>query len=184
LHLTGEANDYVGKGLSGAEISIRTPEWRPNQLICGNTTLYGATSGRLFVAGAAGERFAVRNSGAEAVVEGLGAHGCEYMTGGRVVVLGAVGWNLAAGMSGGELFVWDPDASATRALNGDLAGFADLDAEPAGRLRGLVEAHHAATASPLARRLLADWPAALAQFVRITPLTEIVRTQERLKTSA
>ena len=184
LHLTGEANDYVGKGLSGAEISIRTPEWRANQLICGNTTLYGATSGRLFVAGAAGERFAVRNSGAEAVVEGLGAHGCEYMTGGRVVVLGAVGWNLAAGMSGGELFAWDPDASATRALNGDLAGFADLDAEAAGRLRGLVEAHQAATASPLARRLLADWPAALAQFVRITPLTEIVRTQERLKTSA
>jgi glutamate synthase (NADPH/NADH) large chain len=118
------------------------------------------------------------------VVEGLGAHGCEYMTGGRVVVLGSVGWNLAAGMSGGELFVWDRDGSAAKALNGDLAGFADMDDDAAERLRDLVEAHHAATASPLARRLLADWPAALAQFVRITPLTEIVSKPQRLKTSA
>jgi glutamate synthase (NADPH) large chain len=184
LHLTGEANDYVGKGLSGAEISIRTPEWREDQLICGNTTLYGATSGRLFVAGAAGERFAVRNSGAEAVVEGLGAHGCEYMTGGRVVVLGSVGWNLAAGMSGGELFVLDQPGFAQRALNGDLAGIAPLDVAAAERLRDLVEAHLAATGSPLARRLLGDWDNTLDRFVRITPLTDIVRTEERLKTSA
>jgi glutamate synthase (NADPH/NADH) large chain len=184
LHLTGEANDYVGKGLSGAEISIRTPEWREDQLICGNTTLYGATSGRLFVAGAAGERFAVRNSGAEAVVEGLGAHGCEYMTGGRVVVLGSVGWNLAAGMSGGELFVLDQPGHAERALNGDLAGVTDIDAAAAERLRELVEAHLAATASPLARRLLSDWDNTLDRFVRIVPLTDIVRAEERLKTSA
>ena len=184
LHLTGEANDYVGKGLSGAEISIRTPEWREDQLICGNTTLYGATSGRLFIAGAAGERFAVRNSGAEAVVEGLGAHGCEYMTGGRVVVLGSVGWNLAAGMSGGELFVLDKPGHAERALNGDLAGVTDIDAQAADRLKGLIEAHLAATASPLARRLLADWDNSLKRFVRIVPLTDIVARTERLKTSA
>ncbi|KQS55239.1 glutamate synthase [Brevundimonas sp. Leaf363] len=184
LHLTGEANDYVGKGLSGAEISVRTPEWRENQLICGNTTLYGATSGRLFVAGMAGERFAVRNSGAEAVVEGLGAHGCEYMTGGRVVVLGPVGWNLAAGMSGGELFVYDADGSAERALNGDLAGVADIDDEAEARLKDLIEAHLAATGSPLARRLLSDWRHTLSRFVRILPQTMIVREPQRLATPA
>ncbi|RZJ96484.1 MAG: glutamate synthase large subunit, partial [Brevundimonas sp.] len=184
LHLTGEANDYVGKGLSGAEISVRTPEWRENQLICGNTTLYGATSGRLFVAGMAGERFAVRNSGAEAVVEGLGAHGCEYMTGGRVVVLGPVGWNLAAGMSGGELFVYDADGSAERALNGDLAGVADIDDAAEARVKDLIEAHLAATGSPLARRLLSDWRHTLSRFVRILPQTMIVREPQRLATPA
>jgi glutamate synthase (NADPH) large chain len=173
LDVTGEVNDYVGKGLSGAEISVRPPQWREHQLICGNTTLYGATSGRLFVAGMAGERFAVRNSGAEAVVEGLGAHGCEYMTGGRVAVLGPVGWNLAAGMSGGELFVLDPDGSAARALNGDLAGLAVLDPEAEARLKALIEAHASATASPLAQRLLADWRAARTRFIRIAPHTVI-----------
>ena len=184
LHLTGEANDYVGKGLSGADISIRTPDWREGQLICGNTTLYGATSGRLFVAGMAGERFAVRNSGAEAVVEGLGAHGCEYMTGGRVAVLGPVGWNLAAGMSGGELFVLEADGRTRAALNGDLAGLAPMDDEAAMRLRALIEAHGAATASPLARRLLGDWANTVRRFVRILPHTAIARPAERLKTSA
>jgi len=169
LDVTGEVNDYVGKGLSGADIHVRPSEWREGQQVCGNTTLYGATSGRLFVAGAAGERFGVRNSGAEAVVEGLGAHGCEYMTGGRVVVLGPVGWNLAAGMSGGELFVLDPAGVVPRALNGDLAAMAVMDAEAAARLRALVEAHVTATRSPLARRLLADWAKALSRFVRIAP---------------
>ena len=118
------------------------------------------------------------------MVEGLGAHGCEYMTGGRVVVLGGVGWNLAAGMSGGELFVLDQPGFAERALNGDLAGVADIDEAAAERLRGLVEAHLAATGSPLARRLLGDWDNTLDRFVRILPLTDIVRTEERLKTSA
>ena len=171
LDVTGEVNDYVGKGLSGADIHVRPQEWRADQQVCGNTTLYGATSGRLFVAGAAGERFAVRNSGAEAVVEGLGAHGCEYMTGGRVVVLGSVGWNLAAGMSGGELFVLDADARAAQALNGDLAGVGRIDAEAEARLKALIEAHAAATASPLARRILSDWSAFAPRFVRIAPKT-------------
>jgi len=169
LELTGEANDYVGKGLSGAEIVVKPNEWREHQPAIGNTTLYGATSGRLFVAGSAGERFAVRNSGAEAVVEGLGAHGCEYMTGGRVVVLGPVGWNLAAGMSGGELFVMDTPARVALALNGDMASAAPIDSDAAGRLRDLIQAHAVATASPLARRLLANWSDSVTRFVRIVP---------------
>jgi len=170
LELTGEANDYVGKGLSGAEIVVKPIEWRENQPAIGNTTLYGATSGRLFVAGSAGERFAVRNSGAEAVVEGLGAHGCEYMTGGRVAVLGPVGWNLAAGMSGGELFVLDDGKRTAQALNGDLATFARIDTAAADRLQALIEAHVAATASPLGKRLLANWGESVTRFVRIVPI--------------
>ncbi len=169
LELTGEANDYVGKGLSGAEIVVKPVEWREHQPAIGNTTLYGATSGSLFVAGSAGERFAVRNSGAEAVVEGLGAHGCEYMTGGRVVVLGPVGWNLAAGMSGGELFVLGTPDQVALALNGDLASIATVTTEAANRLQALVQAHHKATGSPLARRLLADWGDSVLRFVRIVP---------------
>jgi len=169
LELTGEANDYVGKGLSGADIVVKPYEYRENQPAIGNTTLYGATSGRLFVAGSAGERFAVRNSGAHAVVEGLGAHGCEYMTGGRVVVLGPVGWNLAAGMSGGELFVMSSKAQIDLALNGDLASQAHLDEAAGERLLELVTAHAAATGSPLARRLLSNWSDSLTKFVRIIP---------------
>ncbi|MBU1345801.1 MAG: glutamate synthase large subunit [Alphaproteobacteria bacterium] len=170
LELTGEANDYVGKGLSGAEIVVKPVDWHENQPAIGNTTLYGATSGRLFVAGSAGERFAVRNSGAQAVVEGLGAHGCEYMTGGCVVVLGPVGWNLAAGMSGGELFVLDEGGRTGLALNGDLAAFCPLTEAAGERLKGLVQAHATSTGSPLARRLLGSWSDSLKRFVRIVPL--------------
>lgn len=169
LELTGEANDYVGKGLSGADIVVKPVEWREHQPAIGNTTLYGATSGRLFVAGSAGERFAVRNSGARAVVEGLGAHGCEYMTGGCVVVLGPVGWNLAAGMSGGELFVLGTPDRVALALNGDLASIAAVTPEAADRLQALVEAHLKATGSPLARRLLSDWSDSVLRFVRVVP---------------
>jgi len=170
LELTGEANDYVGKGLSGADIVVKPIEYRENQPAVGNTTLYGATSGRLFVAGSAGERFAVRNSGAEAVVEGLGAHGCEYMTGGRVVVLGPVGWNLAAGMSGGELFVLQDRAQIDLALNGDLASVAALTPAAADRLEALIRAHAKATGSPLAKRLIANWAESVTRFVRIVPI--------------
>ncbi|WP_426040188.1 glutamate synthase large subunit [Brevundimonas sp. TWP2-3-4b1] len=170
LELTGEANDYVGKGLSGADIVVRPIEWREHQPAIGNTTLYGATSGRLFVAGSAGERFAVRNSGAEAVVEGAGAHACEYMTGGRVAILGPVGWNLAAGMSGGELFVLDEAGRTGLALNGDLAAFAPVTQAAGERLKALIEAHLAATGSPLSRRLLSAWPDSVKRFVRIVPI--------------
>ena len=109
INLVGEANDYVGKGLSGATIVIRPKVWQENQALAGNTILYGATSGQLFVAGSVGERFAVRNSGAVTVVEGIGHHGCEYMTGGQVVILGPTGGNFAAGMTGGVAYVYDPE---------------------------------------------------------------------------
>ncbi|MBB5746776.1 glutamate synthase large subunit [Brevundimonas variabilis] len=177
LELTGEANDYVGKGLSGADIVVKPVEWREHQPAIGNTTLYGATSGRLFVAGSAGERFAVRNSGAHAVVEGLGAHGCEYMTGGCVVVLGPVGWNLAAGMSGGELFVLGTPDRVALALNGDLASIAAVTPEAADRLQALVEAHLKATGSPLASRLLSDWSDSVLRFVRVVP-TPVARAEK------
>jgi len=181
LELTGEANDYVGKGLSGADIVVKPIEWREHQPAIGNTTLYGATSGRLFVAGSAGERFAVRNSGAEAVVEGVGAHACEYMTGGRVAILGPVGWNLAAGMSGGELFVLDDAGRTGLALNGDLASFAPVTDAAAARLKAMIEAHLSATGSPLARRLLGAWSESLKRFVRIvpTPVAEAERKLDR-----
>ena len=124
LDLEGQANDYVGKGLSGARIVVRPPAdagYEPTSSIAvGNTTLYGATSGELFVRGRAGERFAVRNSGATAVVEGVGRHGCEYMTGGLVAVLGPVGRNFAAGMSGGIAYLWDPDGENARRVNSDM----------------------------------------------------------------
>ncbi len=170
IDLTGEANDYVGKGLSGAEIIVKSTEWREHQALVGNTVLYGATSGRLFVAGGAGERFAVRNSGAEAVVEGAGAHACEYMTGGTVAILGPVGWNLAAGMSGGELFVMDGDEAA-RMLNGDLAAVAPMDTEAEARLRSLISEHVRRTASPLGARLLERWSETIARVARILPKT-------------
>ncbi|OYX35195.1 MAG: glutamate synthase large subunit [Brevundimonas subvibrioides] len=179
LELTGEANDYVGKGLSGADIVVKPIEWREHQPAIGNTTLYGATSGRLFVAGSAGERFAVRNSGAEAVVEGAGAHACEYMTGGRVAILGPVGWNLAAGMSGGELFVLDEAGRTGLALNGDLAAFAPVNEAAGARLKSLLEAHLAATGSPLARRLLSAWSESLKRFVRIVP-TPVAEAERKL----
>ncbi|WP_029414723.1 glutamate synthase large subunit [Brevundimonas bacteroides] len=179
LELTGEANDYVGKGLSGADIVVKPIEWREHQPAIGNTTLYGATSGRLFVAGSAGERFAVRNSGAQAVVEGAGAHACEYMTGGRVAILGPVGWNLAAGMSGGELFVLDEAGRTGLALNGDLASFGPVTEAAAGRLKALIEAHLAATGSPLARRLLGAWGDSLKRFVRIVP-TPVAEAERKL----
>lgn len=180
LELTGEANDYVGKGLSGAKLVVKPVEWREHQPAIGNTTLYGATSGRLFVAGSAGERFAVRNSGAEAVVEGAGAHACEYMTGGRVAILGPVGWNLAAGMSGGELFVLDEAGRTGLALNGDLATFAPVTEAAGERLKALVEAHLAATGSPLARRLLSGWAESLKRFVRIVP-KPVAEAESRLE---
>jgi glutamate synthase (NADPH/NADH) large chain len=179
LELTGEGNDYVGKGLSGADIVVKPVEWREHQPAIGNTTLYGATSGRLFVAGSAGERFAVRNSGAQAVVEGAGAHACEYMTGGRVAILGPVGWNLAAGMSGGELFVLDDAGRTGLALNGDLASFAPVNAAAGERLKALIEAHLAVTGSPLARRLLGAWSDSLKRFVRIVP-TPVAEAERKI----
>lgn len=170
--LDGEANDYVGKGLSGAEIIVRPPSWQAGAAVIGNTCLYGATSGKLFAAGAAGERFAVRNSGATAVVEGVGAHGCEYMTGGAVVVLGATGWNFGAGMSGGEAFIHDPEGTAHQRLSGVSVVTGAVMGDASRRLHELVTRHAVETGSPLARRLLETWPVAVTHFRHVLPREE------------
>jgi glutamate synthase (NADPH/NADH) large chain len=170
LRLVGDANDYVGKGLSGGRLVIRPHRSAPfaaeAQIIAGNTILYGATGGELFLRGRVGERFAVRNSGAAAVVEGVGDHGCEYMTGGTVVVLGSTGRNFAAGMSGGKAFVWRLDA---RRINPELVDLEPLTAEERVILHNLVERHHAETESAVARALLARWGEAVDEFTAVVP---------------
>ena len=174
LEVYGDANDYVGKGLSGGTIVVRPlPSapivWSENAII-GNTCLYGATAGQLFAAGRAGERFAVRNSGADTVVEGCGDNGCEYMTGGTAVILGPVGDNLAAGMSGGMAFVWDPDESLAHRINADMVIFQRLQVPHwIDRLRSLLLAHRTATHSPLAERILRDFDRELPRFWQIVP---------------
>jgi glutamate synthase (NADPH/NADH) large chain len=170
LRLSGDANDYVGKGLSGGRLVLRPdPAARfaaERQVIAGNTILYGATSGELFCRGQVGERFAVRNSGATAVVEGVGDHGCEYMTGGVVLVLGPTGRNFAAGMSGGLGYAWRLDP---RRVNRELVDLEPLDAEQRVTVHGLLERHAAETGSPVAAGLLARWPAAAGEFTAVVP---------------
>ena len=174
FRLDGVANDYTGKGLSGGVLAVRPPEGAAylaeNNVIVGNTVLYGATDGRAFFSGLAGERFAVRNSGAHAVVEGVGDHGCEYMTGGRVVVLGPTGRNFAAGMSGGIAFVYDEVGDfATRRCNRASVSFEELDDVDAAELRALVVEHRERTGSAVAQRLLDDWETSIARFVKVMP---------------
>ena len=173
LTLLGEANDYVGKGLSGGVLALRPAESATfiaeHNVIAGNTVLYGATSGRAFFRGLAGERFGVRNSGASAVVEGVGDHGCEYMTGGQVVVIGPTGRNFAAGMSGGVAYVWDPDGSFPARCNRELVDFDEMDAADRIELYELVKEHRERTASTVAGRLLDDWERALSEFVKVLP---------------
>ena len=201
LTLTGDANDYVGKGLSGARLVVRQPDsasrTASDNIIVGNTVLYGAIAGEAYFAGVAGERFAVRNSGAVAVVEGVGDHGCEYMTGGVVCVLGRTGRNFAAGMSGGIAYVYDPEgrfeervnkaqveleridpradnddgnAPRQRGLSVDDAGMGDPLQHDAARLRILIERHKLHTGSALATRLLDDWDEALSHFIKVVPV--------------
>ncbi|MFO1451295.1 MAG: glutamate synthase large subunit [Opitutaceae bacterium] len=174
LTLVGEANDYVGKGMNGGEIIIRprpaeTFAWH-RQSIAGNTCLYGATGGSLFAAGRAGERFAVRNSGATAVVEGVGDHGCEYMTGGIVAVLGTTGKNFGAGMSGGLAFVYDADDTFAKRINPAMIGLERLTLpEEIESLRQLVTVHHGLTSSPHAKSLLDSWDATVGRFWKVVP---------------
>ena len=176
--LDGEANDYVGKSLSGGRIVIRPPaDDSGDPCLAGNTVLYGATAGELFLAGSAGERFAVRNSGATAVVEGVGSNACEYMTNGTVVVLGPFGRNLGAGMTGGEAFVHDPARLLDVRLNGQLVVAEELDAVAAERLRQLIERHHEHTGSARAARLLAEWPACVGEFRLVRPRDEVRRLE-------
>ncbi|NVE95230.1 glutamate synthase large subunit [Altererythrobacter lutimaris] len=201
LDLTGDANDYVGKGLSGGRIIVRQPEDVSrdplNNIIVGNTVLYGAIAGEAYFSGVAGERFAVRNSGAIAVVEGTGDHGCEYMTGGVVVVLGETGRNFAAGMSGGLAYVYDPEGKFSRLVNHEQVDLVPISTEPdadegtgrpsqrgtsvndfgmgdmlrhdAERLRILVERHKLHTGSARASELLDNWEEALSKFVKVMP---------------
>jgi glutamate synthase domain-containing protein 2/glutamate synthase domain-containing protein 1/glutamate synthase domain-containing protein 3 len=172
--LDGVANDYTGKGLSGGIIAVRPPAdaayVAEESVIIGNTVLYGATSGRAFFRGLSGERFAVRNSGAYTVVEGVGDHGCEYMTGGRVVVLGPTGRNFAAGMSGGVAYVYDEAGDfGERRCNRASVSFEEIGDADACELRALVAEHAQRTASAVAERLLSDWDASLERFVKVMP---------------
>jgi len=212
LDLTGDANDYVGKGLSGGRVIVRQPGHVNRDplknIIVGNTVLYGAISGEAFFNGVGGERFAVRNSGAIAVVEGCGDHGCEYMTGGVVMVLGKTGRNFAAGMSGGIAYVYDEDGEFDRLVNPAMVdllkisaeadeeegtgrpqqrtvsvrdlGMGDMLRHDAERLRILLERHHLHTGSKRARALLDDWSNALGKFVKVMPrdYAKALRQQE------
>jgi glutamate synthase domain-containing protein 3 len=171
--LRGETNDYTGKGLSGGIVSVRPPEsalFRAEEnMIVGNTVLYGATAGRAFIRGLAGERFAVRNSGAYAVVEGVGDHGCEYMTGGRVVVLGTTGRNFAAGMSGGIAYVYDRDSRFRGRCNLELVDLDPLDEAAEREVRSLISEHAQRTGSLRARNILASWERESQRFVKVMP---------------
>ena len=173
LTLIGDANDYTGKGLSGGVLAVRPPDGATfkaeENVIIGNTVLYGATAGRAFFRGLAGERFAVRNSGASAVVEGVGDHGCEYMTGGRAVILGRTGRNFAAGMSGGVAYVLDEDGTFESRCNMGLVGFEEISEADAIELHELIEEHHLRTQSPVAARVLREWADVLTRFVKVMP---------------
>jgi glutamate synthase (NADPH/NADH) large chain/glutamate synthase (ferredoxin) len=196
--LRGDAQDYAGKGLSGGIFAIRPREgmgehFKAEQnVIVGNTVLYGATAGRAFFRGLAGERFAVRNSGAWAVVEGVGDHCCEYMTGGRVVVLGSTGRNFAAGMSGGVAYVLDEDSSFHKRCNMGMVGFEELAEADAIELRAMIEEHLRRTDSSVAARVLAEWEQLLAKgaFVKVMPndyrrvLRELAEEEERAALAA
>ncbi len=185
LEVFGEANDYVGKGLSGGSISVRpmvsSPLASQDNIIVGNTVLYGATSGRLFAAGKAGERFAVRNSGADVVVEGCGANGCEYMTGGVAVILGRTGGNFGAGMSGGMAFVLDLDGHFEARANPESVVLRRIgSAWWEGRLRTLIEAHVAATDSRWAAAILEDWAGHVGKFWQVVPREMLTRLAQPL----
>jgi glutamate synthase (NADPH/NADH) large chain len=178
LELDGLANDFVGKGLCGGDLVLRgrgkAAQESEKHTLLGNVALYGATGGRLFAAGRAGERFAVRNSGALAVVEGVGDHGCEYMTGGLVAVLGITGVNFGAGMTGGLAWIYDEDGdflAKGRYHKSFLTaeGWDDLDAEARQSIHELIELHAAKTRSTRAQWLLADWEAEAPKFVRLKP---------------
>jgi glutamate synthase (ferredoxin) len=172
--LEGDSNDYLGKGLSGGKLIVFPPvrsTFVPEEnIIIGNVALYGATAGEAYIRGMAGERFAVRNSGAEAVVESVGDHGCEYMTGGRVVVLGPTGRNFAAGMSGGVAYVLDEAGDFARRCNLQMVALEKLDdADETELVWKMIQRHHAYTQSALAAKLLANWKQVVPKFVKVMP---------------
>ncbi len=174
FELEGDTNDYFGKGLSGAKIIVypdKRVTYNPSQnIIIGNTALYGGTSGEVYIRGRAGERFAVRNSGVKAVVEGLGDHGCEYMTGGIVVVLGETGRNFAAGMSGGVAYVIDPNKSFEEKVNMEMVMFDKIDEEDEQLLHTMISDHHTFTGSETGASVIKNWKTILSQFVKVMPI--------------
>lgn len=189
LDLTGDANDYVGKGLSGGKIIVKAPKessFIPEEnVIIGNVAFYGATSGEAYIQGLAGERFCVRNSGVKAVVEGVGDHGCEYMTGGRVVILGSVGKNFAAGMSGGVAYVYAEDQQAFKELcNTELVLFETLeDQEEMREVQQMIQNHYKYTESQKAARILANWHKSITRFIKVIPKNykQMIENIERMK---
>jgi len=187
ISVEGDANDYVGKGLSGGRIVVRPSKDASSRfvaeenIIIGNVALYGATEGKAYFRGVAAERFAVRNSGASAVIEGIGDHGCEYMTGGRVVILGPTGRNFAAGMSGGFAFVYDPDEKLLQNINLEMVDLEPMSKpEDMAELKTLVTEHYQYTDSPVAKQLLDDWKTSLSKFQKVIP----IRYREILKERA
>jgi len=174
MTLEGDANDYVGKGLSGGRVVVRPDRRSPfvaeDNIIAGNVIAYGATGGEIFLRGVVGERFCVRNSGATAVVEGVGDHGCEYMTGGRVVVLGPTGRNFGAGMSGGIAYIHDPDGVFAAKLNGEMVRLQELEPADHEFLHATVTDHVTHTESAVGSRILADWAEQVRLFKRVMPV--------------
>jgi glutamate synthase (NADPH/NADH) large chain len=173
MRLEGDSNDYVGKGLSGGRIVVR-PDRRASlvaeeNVIAGNVIGYGATGGEIYLRGVVGERFCVRNSGATAVVEGVGDHGCEYMTGGRVVVLGATGRNFGAGMSGGIAYVYDPDGVFPAKVNPEMVELESLDADDVAWLQTTLTAHRDHTGSEVAAQILDLWNVESPRFRKVMP---------------
>ena len=185
MEIEGDANDYVGKGLSGGRIAVYPPANSSfnaeDNFISGNVCLYGATSGEAFFRGQVAERFCVRNSGASTVVEGVGDHGCEYMTGGRTVILGPTGRNFAAGMSGGIAYVWDREGDFNLRCNLELVALEKVeDPDDIAEVRELIEKHQQFTGSPVAESVLADWDNFLSQLVKVMP-TDYKRVLEEQK---
>jgi len=184
--IDGNTNDYLGKGLSGAKLIVKKPAkadfLAEDNIIIGNVCLFGAVKGEAYINGIAGERFAVRNSGAIAVVEGVGDHCCEYMTGGKVVVLGNTGRNFAAGMSGGIAYVYDPKDKFTNGLcNTETIEFEQIEKEDAAELKALIEKHVLSTNSNIGKELLKNWANSLNNFVKVMPI-EYKRALKRLET--
>jgi glutamate synthase (ferredoxin) len=181
----GDTNDYCGKGLSGAKIIVRVPEdasYQPSEnIITGNVVLYGATAGEAYFHGVAGERFCVRNSGASAVVEGVGDHGCEYMTGGHVVILGPTGRNFGAGMCGGFAYVLDLDGSFPANVNGERVDLEPLTEEDEQLIQRLVRRHHEYTRSERAEEVLRKWNSFAPRFVKVFPRDLKVALDARLQ---
>ena len=185
MQIDGNTNDYLGKSLSGAKLIIKKPDEATfaseENIIVGNVSLYGAINGEVYINGIAGERFCVRNSGAVAVVEGVGDHGCEYMTGGKVVVLGKTGRNFAAGMSGGIAYVFDEKQKFTKGLcNMEMVAFEEISSQDEIELKQLIKNHFKYTNSDLALRILDDWENSLTHFVKVMP-TDYKKALDRIE---